>query len=848
MKSLIYLLAISFLFADHPVFRKERYEKILKEKPDNPEVLRQLGMTYFKLRDFDKAEEYLKKSLSLSPTFETKVWYYKAKAKLAEGKEREVKRLKEEIKNLIKEKSEENLTIAYEVFSIIDTNQAKILSEEIVKKFPESKTGYLILVHNLFYDSLYPIWNNDTLKIQYLNRFLERYPKTEWRFTAYQYLLTSLFYLKDYPSLITNMERMLKEDSLNPLAYNFAANLLLRAETLTMRAKEYARKARELAPGFKKFPNLPEEQWQLQKPRLLPDANFNYARAYFRLGDLDSAEIYATKAIEGSNFDLDNDATSSPYYYLLGQIKEKKGDLGEAIKNYCQSLIEGDVNNFWSKKSDSALKRIFKDTTEILPTARKIFRYRGPTFLDITEQVGLKERRETRVAFGDYDNDGYEDLLLNGCKLFKNIKGKEFQEVSAGAGLGNFSSGGGLFADFDNDGFLDIIACGGGEKGDRIFKNNGDGTFTEMTEIANVSDSYPTEGLGVGDYNNDGFLDIYFANYEDWATHKYFPDFLYRNNGNFQFTNVTESAGIIPPFKEDRAGRGVNWCDYNEDGLIDIYVSNYRLQENFLWHNLGDGKFINLAPKLGIAGDETLDYYGHTIGSEWTDYDNDGDFDLITCNLAHPRYIEFSNRTRLYQNQGAPDYQFIDKRKEAGIKYEETHSEPCFGDLDNDGDLDLYLTSVYENRRSFLYENDGKGKFFDITYLSGTRVFNGWGAAFCDFDNDGDLDLIVGSGSGLKFFANQTKNKGNYLKIKLVGQKSNRDCIGAKITAYYQDKIMARQVEGGKGTTNQNSLIIHFGFGKYKGPVKLEIKFPSGKRKVLENIKLNQLLVVSEES
>ncbi len=759
---------------------------------------------------------------------------------MTEKDEREKKRLKAETKKLIKEETEENLTIAYEVFSLIDTNEAKLVEKEILAKFPESKIGYLIIGHNIFYDSLYSIWTDDTAKVKYLTRFLERYPKTEWRFTAYQFLLSSLFNLKDFPSLITNLEKMLEEDSLNPLAYNLASHLLLRSETLTTKAREYARKAKELFPKFNGFFNLPEAQWQLQRPRILPDAYFNYARALFKLGDLDSAEFYSQCAIPEANFDLDNDATKSSYYYLLGQIKEKRGQLKEAIKFYLSSLIEGDVNNFWSRKSDSALKRLFKDTSKILPTARKIFGYQGPVFVDVTEKVGLKDRKETRVAFGDFDNDGYEDLLLNGTKLFKNQKGERFLEITDRAGLGKASASGGLFTDFNNDGFLDIIA-GGAE--DRIFKNNGDLTFTEIFQFPDKS---PTEGIGVADYNGDGFLDIYFANYEDWATRKYFPDFLYKNNGNLTFSNVTEDAGIIPPFREDRAGRGVNWGDYNEDGLIDIYVSNYRLQENFLWQNLGNGRFLNLAPTLGVAGDETLNYYGHTIGSEWADYDNDGDFDLLTSNLAHPRYIEFSNRTKLYENQGPPDYYFIDKRKERGIKYEETHSEPAFGDFDNDGDLDLYLTSVYENRRSFLYENDGKGNFRDITYLSGTRVFNGWGCAFADFDNDGDLDLIVGSASGLKFLQNQTKNQGNYLKVKLVGKESNKTGIGAKITAYYANKIMTRQIEGGKGTTNQNSLICHFGFGKYKGPVFLEIRFPLGKKKILEKVRLNQLLTIEE--
>jgi tetratricopeptide (TPR) repeat protein len=837
---LCFSLIIISNYLGHPYARKERCERILKESPDNPEILRELGIAYYKLRNFAQAKECLKRSLTLSPAFETRLWYYKAKAKLGEKNEKEVKNLKREIKRLIKEKNEENLTIAYEVFSLIDTTEAKLIEKEILEKFPESKVGYSIIGHNIFYDSLYPIWTDDTAKVKYLSRFLERYPKTEWRFIAYQFLLSSLFTLKDFPSLIPTLEKMLKEDSLNPLAYNFASHLLLRSETLSIEAKRYAEKARELFPKFPGFPNLPEGQWQLQKARILPDANFNYARALLKLGDLDSAEWYIQQAIRTANFDLDNDATRSPYYYLLGEIKEKKGRLKEAINAYLLSLIEGDVNNFWSRKSDSALKRLFRDTNKILPAARKIMGYKGPIFVDFTERIGLKGRKETRVAFGDIDNDGYEDLLLNGTKLFKNQKGERFLDITAPAGLGGFSASGGLLVDFNNDGFLDIIA-GGSE--DRIFKNNGDLTFTEIFRFPDTS---PTEGIGVGDYDGDGFLDIYFANYENWTTHQYFPDFLYKNNGDFTFKDVTKESGIVPPFSEERAGRGVNWGDYNEDGLIDIYVSNYRLQENFLWQNLGDGHFRNSAPILGVAGDETLDYYGHTIGSEWADYDNDGDLDLITCNLAHPRYIEFSNRTKLYENQGPPNYDFIDKRKECGIKYEETHSEPAFGDVDNDGDLDLYLTSVYENRRSFLYENDGKGNFRDITYLSGTRVFNGWGCAFADFDNDGDLDLVVGSGSGLRLFQNQTKDQGNYLKVRLIGKESNKNGIGGKIIAHYVGKKMVRMIEGGKGTTNQNSLIAHFGFGKYSGPITLEVQFPSGKRKVLDNVKVNQFLTITE--
>ncbi len=850
--AIIYSFQISF--ADNPYLTKIRCESLIKAIPDNPEVLTQLGIANFKLHEFRKAKEYLRKSLSLSPTFETRLWYYKSWAKLSGDNPKEKERLKKEIDQMIKARSEENLTVAYEVFAVLDTNLAKSLATEIVEKFPESPIGYAIIGHNILYDSLYPIWSNDTLKVEYLKRFLARYPKTEWRFTAYQFLLSSLFSLKDHSELITQIERMVEEEKGNPFAYNLGSSVLLRTETLSVQAKEYAQKAIELEPNFEKFKNLPEKQWQLIKPRLWFDSRFNYAHALFRLGNSDSAKSYLLSLTKAKNFDLDNDATKCPYFYLLGLIEEKKGNWRQAIDAYMESLILGDVNNYWSAKANSGLRRTLtkkfgkelNDENEILALVRKWRKYQGPIFCDVTEEVGLKGRRETRVAFGDYDNDGYEDLLLNGCRLFRNVKGEKFIEITKKAGLNDFTTNGGLFADFDNDGFLDILAIGSRIKGDRIFKNNGDGTFLDITEKANIADDFPTEGAGVGDFDNDGFLDIYLANYEDWATHRYFPDFLYQNNGDLTFRDVTREAGIIPPFNEDRAGRGVNWGDYNDDGLIDIYVSNYRLQENFLWHNTGKGKFLNLAPASDLAGDETLGYYGHTIGSVWADYDNDGDFDLLTSNLAHPRYIEFSNRTKLYQNQGPPEYKFVDQRKEAGIKYEETHSEPAFGDVDNDGDLDLYITSVYENRRSFLYQNDGHGNFRDITYLSGTRVFNGWGCAFADFDNDGDLDLVVGSGSGLKFFRNKTRNKNHYLKVKLIGRESNRFCIGAKIIAHCEGGKMARQIEGGKGTTNQNSLIAHFGFGQHNDLPRIEIKFPLGKKKILERVRLNQLLIVNE--
>ncbi|TES91765.1 MAG: CRTAC1 family protein, partial [Candidatus Cloacimonadota bacterium] len=395
---------------------------------------------------------------------------------------------------------------------------------------------------------------------------------------------------------------------------------------------------------------------------------------------------------------------------------------------------------------------------------------------------------------------------------------------------------------------LDFYSISGGqdEKGDRLWRQTEEGIFVDATqEAGGISNDYSTEGAGWGDANGDGFLDLYLANYENWSEHSYYPDAFYFCREGKIFDEVLNDVGMSPPFNEERAGRGVNWGDYDNDGDLDIYVSNYRLQENFLWQNNGNGIFTNVANLSEVAGDEVEGWWGHTIGSSWGDYDNDGDLDLITANLAHPRYIEFSNKTKLYENLGPPDWRFVDRRKDSGIKFEETHSDPAWADMDNDGDLDLYITSVYEGRKSFLYENLGNGTFKDITYLSGTRVYNGWGCAFSDFDNDGDLDLFVASGSGVHLFENKG-NENNYLEVKLIGTRSNSSGIGARIKVNQGGKTQIREVQGGKGTTSQNSFVQFFGLGDDDTPVDIEVRFLSGVMRIQKNSIPNQMIEIKE--
>ncbi|MFB0509313.1 MAG: FG-GAP-like repeat-containing protein [bacterium] len=832
------------------------YSKVLIKEPDNFAATKGIAWVFHKKQDYDSALVWWEKTLALNSKNDTAILrHWEAMYKIAEKNEPDLEKVKTEIaieaKEFLPSENEIHWAIGYDGLVLADTLEAKIVGEELCRRFPESSKGYEI-IGNTFYDSLYPIWTNDTLKIEVLERFLNKYLNTEWRFTAYQYLLGSLFYLKDFEPIKNKTQELLKEESLNPFAYQYAAALFLRSGIDTNTAAQYARRAIELEPLFQKPENKPIEQWELEKPSLFGNARMNYAQALILLDDLKQAKKWINEAIQKTKLDDNNDATYGPYYYVLAQIYEKENNDKAAMPAYIKALIFGDVRNFWSAKADSNLIRLYEKkygtTAGLMKYARKQVNYQGITFTDVTDSVGLTERKESRVAWGDYNNDGYDDLLLNGNRLFKNIQGNTFEDVTAQAGLENIRSNGGIFADYNNDGFLDFYATSNDSQADKLWKNNGHGTFTDVTKSAgNITDDYPTEGAAWADYNNDGFVDLYLANYENWAEHNYLPDILYKNNGNGTFTNVTKEAGIIPPFSEDRAGRGVNWADYDDDGWLDIFVSNYRLQENFLWHNNGDGSFSNFASLLGVAGIEVNGWFGHTIGSDWGDYDNDGYLDLITANLAHPRYIEFSNRTMLYKNSGPKNnWEFIDVRVQSGIKYDETHSDPAWADVDNDGDLDLYITSIYEGRRSFLYENLGNGKFQDITWLAGVRAFNGWGCAFSDFDNDGDLDLVVGSGSGVKLFRNDG-NKNNFLKVKVIGTKSNKAGIGARIKVTQGKKSQIREIQGGKGTTSQNSLVAHFGFGKDKKPVNVEVKFPSGFKKVLKGINLNQSLTIKEE-
>ena len=453
-----------------------------------------------------------------------------------------------------------------------------------------------------------------------------------------------------------------------------------------------------------------------------------------------------------------------------------------------------------------------------------------------------------RVAWGDYDNDGDEDLMGNGSRLFRNDGGGTFTEVTDEAILGGSGSpNGGVWGDYDNDGCLDFFGQG---RQDRLLHNNCDGTLTDVTAESGLSDLQsdrdcdgdgmpepsPTEGSAWADLNGDGFLDLYLANYEcssEFDSYRNYRDRIFMGNGDGTFTPGQEVDSAF------HAGRGVTSIDYDRDGDTDLYVSNYRLDPNYHFVNQGDGELIDRSLDLGTKGEEINRAYGHTIGSAWGDIDNDGDFDLINGNLAHPRFNHFSDRTRVLLQRTNGTF----RERDLGIVFRETHSNPVLFDADNDGDLDLFITAVYATRDSDFYENNGAGLFALRNFESGLVIQNGWGAAAADVDNDGDLDI------GARFlYLNRRDDGGDWLAVQAVGRDGvNASAIGAVIEVEAGGVTRIRSVSGGSGTGCQDSLIQHVGLGEVEVIDRVTVYFPYAEPVTVTELTPNQRVWIASD-
>ncbi|MCF7838307.1 MAG: CRTAC1 family protein [Candidatus Marinimicrobia bacterium] len=451
-------------------------------------------------------------------------------------------------------------------------------------------------------------------------------------------------------------------------------------------------------------------------------------------------------------------------------------------------------------------------------------------FEDHTAAMGLTlPAKGGGACWVDYDRDGWVDLVAGGI-LWRNDEGKRFVEVTR---IGSV-----VAADFDNDGWVDFYSW----SARRLYRNDAGQGLIEV-ELPAFPEGYASLGAAWGDFTGDGWVDLYVGGYENWNKGITHPDLLLVNRGGHSF-EIT--------WRDDRSrARGVTACDFNRDGRLDVYVSNYRLQPNRLWRNSGGGILEDVAAAHNAVATSEGFAGGHSIGAAWGDFDNDGDFDLFAGNFAHVDQRGDQPKSRFLRNRGpAHGYRFED-RGPCGIPYQESYASPAAADYDNDGWLDLYFTTVYApasfGRMNYpvLFRNDSALHFNDVNAAVGlAELPPTYQAAWADVNNNGHLDLLT---AGRLFLNPGTTN--HWIKIRLEGDGRlvNRAAIGAQARIRIGDQIITRQVEAGTGQGNQNDLNLHFGLGQAAEPVALEILWPGGYRQTITGLTTDKQHVIHFE-
>jgi tetratricopeptide (TPR) repeat protein len=484
-------------------------------------------------------------------------------------------------------------------------------------------------------------------------------------------------------------------------------------------------------------------------------------------------------------------------------------------------------------------------------------------FVDIAPTLGL----DTTGAAGgsivdDFDNDGFLDVVetsFDPCqpmRAFRNNGDGTFSDVSTRSHLAEQLGGiNSVQTDYNNDGWLDIFVMRGGWEWpmrNSLLRNNGNGTFTDVTlESGLLSVDHPTHSAAWADFDNDGWVDLFVG-------HEHTPSQLFRNKGDGAFEDVSARAGV------NRAAftKGVAWGDYDDDGYPDLYVSNYG-EANFLYHNKRDGTFEEIAGPLGV------DQPRWSFPTWFFDYDNDGKLDLFVASyfFANGEWVRpylglarQGDSMKLYRNVG--NGKFADVTQETGLDRSVAAMGANFGDVDNDGFLDFYLgtgaptyTALMPN---LLFHNQGGKSFVEISSSTGTgHLQKGHGVSFADIDNDGDEDIFENLGGAVPgdkynsvLFANPGQAN-NWIAIKLVGFKSNRAAIGAKIKLTLkgpggESGIRYREVSSG-GSFGASPLMQHIGIGKATRIASIEVTWPaSGTRQEFKNVLPNQFIEIKE--
>jgi hypothetical protein len=508
----------------------------------------------------------------------------------------------------------------------------------------------------------------------------------------------------------------------------------------------------------------------------------------------------------------------------------------------------------------------------------------------------LPEDMGSGLAWGDYDNDGDDDLFLVNFqanidqktsidelahhKLYRNDGKGSFSDVTEQLGLKNPSFGmSAAWGDFDNDNDLDLFI--GNYGANQFYRNDGDSGFVEITELAKISDNHFSASVSWGDFNNDGWIDLYICNYvefinddsmqgetqQQYATEIPFTinpssydavaNKLYKNNGDGTFDDVAELAGVNNP---DGRSLVAAWFDYDNDGYQDLYIAN-DISSNGVFHNQGDGTFKDIGA-ISLAAD-----YRGAMGLAVGDFDRDSDLDLFVTHWLAQENALYRNNSSLNwkDDQGNKRLFFVDEGEVMGlgqISLKMVGWSTSFTDFDNDGLLDLWVVngntlqneydnSLLEPQQLHLFRQESGSGFYEISSHAskGIEPFVGRGGAQADFNNDGKIDLaIMRYGQSPLLLKNTSKTNNNWLTLRLSQSGGNTRALGARVQLRTKDIWQTAQV-GSQGLyLSQNSTDLHFGLNEIKVVDEIKIFWPDGQLQELKNINTNQLLNLQHEA
>jgi hypothetical protein len=452
------------------------------------------------------------------------------------------------------------------------------------------------------------------------------------------------------------------------------------------------------------------------------------------------------------------------------------------------------------------------------------------------------------VAFGDFDLDGDFDMLTGG-QLFGNTGGN----FTVLPGTGMSGSGTPYWGEFDLNLYPDPYIAG---TTDKLYANNsGAGNFYDVTSVAGgIDDPYPTNCAAWLDYDNDGDLDLYVTNggikNPTTSAWTYYRDYLYENDGAY-FFEVTDAAGMSSTIYSPQYGQGIALGDWNNDGYTDVYVANTNGHANYLWMNTGGG-FMDVGYGIGVDGvNEGGGVFGWSYGACFGDIDNDGDLDLFVANYSPGRKSPNSDKSFLYINLGAPDYYMWDESAERGIGFVPSRSLPFMIDFDNDGWLDIYVVSTSGKSFARLYRNLGDGTFEDVTFDAGLGLKNVSGGAWSDIDHDGDLDFIAEVGSKKYICRNRYSERSgitnNWARFTCRGESSNKLGIGTKVSVKAGGLWQTREIGTGYGGSGcQSEYAAHFGLGIATSIDSVIIRWQSGIVEIATGLSINTRYIVTE--